>query len=52
MVDKKNDREKALRKYRLLKTVNKFLIGLGVLFLLYVIYMYISFFLYTHSMAK
>lgn len=51
MTDKKNDREKTLRKYRLLKTVNKVLIGLGILFILYVAYAYIVYF-YTLSQVK
>ncbi|MEA3241583.1 MAG: hypothetical protein U9P37_08460 [Pseudomonadota bacterium] len=51
MVDKKNDQKKALHKYRLLKTINKFLIGVGVLFILYVAYAYIIYF-YTLSNAR
>ena len=51
MVDKKNNQEKTLRKYRLLKTINKIMIGVGVLFLLYVAYAYIVYF-YTLSQAK
>ena len=51
MADKKNDQEKKLRKYRLLKTINKFMVGIGVLFLLYVVYAYIIYF-YTLSQAK
>jgi len=51
MVDTKNNQEKTLRKYRLLKTINKIMIGVGVLFLLYVIYAYIVYF-YTLSQAK
>ena len=52
MVNEKNDQEKALKKWRLLKAVNKVLVGLGILFFLYVAFMYVSFFLYTHQMAK
>ncbi len=51
MVDTKNNQEKTLRKYRLLKTINKIMIGVGVLFLLYVVYAYIVYF-YTLSQAK
>jgi len=51
MVDKKNNQEKNNRKYRLLKTINKFMIGIGILFILYVAYLYIAYFLYL-SQAK
>ncbi|MEA2108111.1 MAG: hypothetical protein U9P07_01660 [Pseudomonadota bacterium] len=51
MVDKKNDQKKALRKYRLLKTINKFMVWIGVLFILYVAYAYIIYF-YTLSQAR
>lgn len=52
MAEKKKDQEKILRKYRLLKTINKFMVGLGILFFLYVAYMYIRFFFYTHAMVQ
>jgi len=51
MVDTKTNQEKTPRKYRLLKTINKIMIGVGVLFLLYVVYAYIVYF-YTLSQAK
>jgi len=51
MVDEKNDREKALKKWRLLKAINKVLVGLGILFLVYLAYAYIVYF-YTLSQVK
>jgi len=51
MVDEKNDREKALKKWRLLKVINKVMVGLGILFLVYVAYAYIVYF-YTLSQVK
>ena len=51
MVDEKNNQGKTLRKHRLLKTINKIMIGVGVLFLLYVAYFYIAYFLFL-SKAK
>jgi len=52
MVDEKKNQEKNNRKYRLLKLINKIMLGLGVLFLLYVACMYVLFFLHTHAMGK
>ena len=48
-----NDREKrakAEKKLRLLKKINRVFLGLGVLFLLYVIYLYIVYFYTLYQM--
>ncbi|MBW1645257.1 MAG: hypothetical protein JRJ56_02855 [Deltaproteobacteria bacterium] len=51
MDDEQQKREKAARKLRLLQKLNRIFIGLGVVFLLYVIYAYLVYF-YTLYQAK